>query len=225
MSAAETVLLAHAGSLPKIAQSVIHPRFVEVGSAGRRQGEGRGASEVDPNVFRATLGCFPTGVAIVTSLDGEMPVGMVVGSFASISLDPPLVGFFADLKSVSFREISRSGRFLVNVLGAEHDEVCRRFFRDREGRFQSADWAAAENGLPKFNEAIAWINCSIVQDIEIGDHMLVVGQVEELGRNQDKLSSPALVFHRGEFGASGSDRAAAAGETAGPRGQAGDGAR
>lgn len=145
---------------------------------------------------------FPDGGAVITSLEGKMPVGMVVGSFSSISLDPPLVGFFAGVESVSYGEISRSSRFLVNVLGAEHDEACRQFFRDRDSRFQSPAWGSAENGLPKFSEAIAWINCTIVQETKIGDHVLVVGQVEDLARNEDKVSAPALVFHRGEFGAS-----------------------
>nr|BAH89444.1 FMN-binding type flavin reductase-like protein [uncultured bacterium] len=190
-----------------IARSVIHPRFVDVSRVPARRAvrEGRDAVQVDQGVFRATLGCFPTGVAIVTSLDGDVPVGMVVGSFSSISLDPPLVGFFADLKSSTFRGIQRGGRFVVNVLGAEHEQMCRRFFRDREARFQGSEWITTESGLPKFAGAIAWIDCAVEQEVELGDHMLVVGRVEALGRNPDKDASPALVFHRGAFAVSGAE--------------------
>jgi len=82
--------------------------------------------EIDPAVFRQVLGSYPTGVCAITALgpDGQ-PVGMVVGTFTSVSLDPPLVGFLPDKNSSTWPLIEGAGRFCVNALGADQQATCR----------------------------------------------------------------------------------------------------
>ena len=79
---------------------------------------------IDPAVFRQVLASYPTGVCVITALDeGNRPAGMVVGSFTSVSLNPPLVGFFPDKSSSSWPLIEKAGHFAVNVMGSDQQEV------------------------------------------------------------------------------------------------------
>ena len=73
------------------------------------------------------LGHFTTGVTVITAGAPDGPVGLAVGSFASVSLDPPMVGFFPDRGSSSWPKIEASGHFCVNVLAEAQEDVCRRF--------------------------------------------------------------------------------------------------
>src|SRR3954469_1109241 len=82
----------------------------------------------DQRWFRQVLGQYPTGVCVVTAtLPDGSNAGFVVGSFTSVSLDPPLVAFFPDKGSTSWPKIRSAGSFCVNILGADHEDVCRRF--------------------------------------------------------------------------------------------------
>src|SRR5881628_1456257 len=83
---------------------------------------------IDARRFRDVLGHFPTGVAVVTGLDPDgNPAGMAVGSFSSVSLDPPLVAFMPDRSSTSWPKFRDAGSFCVNILGAGQESVCRTF--------------------------------------------------------------------------------------------------
>ena len=95
---------------------------------------------VTPQQMRRALAHYPTGVAVVTALGpGDAPVSMVVGTFTSVSLDPPLVGFLADRNSASWQGIKAAGHFCVSVLGAGHEHVCRAFATKAPDRFQVRD--------------------------------------------------------------------------------------
>ena len=90
----------------------------------------------DSAQFRAVLGHVPTSVVVVTGLDGEgKAFGITIGSFASVSLDPPLVGFFPGTRSQSWAAIRESGRFCVNVLGSHQEELCWRFAKEGDDKF------------------------------------------------------------------------------------------
>ena len=87
-----------------------------------------GVLQFDSKRFRQVLGHYPTGVTVVTAVDADgQPAGMAVGSFTSVSLDPPLVAFLPDKSSTSFPRIRRASSFCVNVLSAEQENVCRAF--------------------------------------------------------------------------------------------------
>jgi hypothetical protein len=83
-----------------------------------------------------------------------------VGSFTSISLDPPLVGFFPDKRSSSWPRIAATGRFCVNVLGADQLDLCRHFASRADDKFAELAHGHSPSGLPLLDNALAWIDCS-----------------------------------------------------------------
>ena len=143
------------------------------------------------------LGHVPTSVVVVTGLDGNgTPQGITIGSFVSVSLDPPLVGFFPGLNSGSWRAISPTGKFCVNVLANGQDELCWRFARESEDRFAGIEWAPNAGGLPELAGCIANIVCSVHSESEVGDHLFVVGLVESLDHVDN--AGDAMAFYRGK---------------------------
>lgn len=152
----------------------------------------------DPAVFRESLGYYPTGVVVITAVaaDGK-PAGMVVGSFTSVSLDPPLVAYLPTRESRSYQQISSSKYFCVNILAADQQDLCRKFAARGADKFEGVSWAPAENGSPVLDGAIGWIECSVEHEYEGGDHMIVVGRVLDLRVERRTLP---LVFFQGGYG-------------------------
>jgi flavin reductase (DIM6/NTAB) family NADH-FMN oxidoreductase RutF/DNA-binding IclR family transcriptional regulator len=152
----------------------------------------------DPQWFRTVLGRFPTGVVVVTAMSGQGPVGMAVGSFTSVSLDPPMVAFLPDRRSRTAALIREAGTFCVNVLSAEQAELCRRFAASGADKFAGVAWQPAEvSGAPRLAAAVAWIDCDVAAVHDAGDHHIVVGDVRGLG-----LLEPGdpLLFYQGGYG-------------------------
>jgi flavin reductase (DIM6/NTAB) family NADH-FMN oxidoreductase RutF len=157
------------------------------------------AQGIDQARFRKVLGHFPTGVTVVTGFDGDEPSGLTIGSFTSVSLDPPLVGFLPAKDSDSWPGMAPFGEFCVNVLGAEQEELCWRFARIGGGRFAGVGWHAAPSGAPILDGAIAWIDCTMESVFEMGDHWFVLGRVIALDHVEDYEVHP-LLFFRGSLG-------------------------
>jgi flavin reductase (DIM6/NTAB) family NADH-FMN oxidoreductase RutF/aminoglycoside phosphotransferase (APT) family kinase protein len=156
---------------------------------------------LDAGHFRRVLGHFPTGVAVITAIDAAgQPAGMAVGSFTSVSLDPPLVGFLPDRNSTSFPRIRTAASFCVNVLAADQRELCQRFASRGGDKFAGLDWAPAPSGAPHLAGVAAWIDCDLVSVSDAGDHYFVLGQVRELDAHAE---AAPLVFHRGGYGSVG----------------------
>ncbi|GAA1268716.1 flavin reductase family protein [Pseudonocardia aurantiaca] len=153
---------------------------------------------VEPRHFRRVLGHYPTGVTIVTAIDanGE-PAGMAVGSFTSVSLEPPLVAFLPAKSSTSFPRIRTAGSFCVNVLGAHQEELCHAFAARGGDKFAGVAWSPAPSGAPRLHGVAAWIDCDVESITPAGDHYLVVGRVRHLDGTGDALP---LVFYRGGYG-------------------------
>jgi len=154
---------------------------------------------VDPTHFRQVLGQYPTGVVVVTALDAAgAAIGMTVGSFTSVSLDPPLVAFLPDQGSSSWRALRESGdRFCVNVLDAGQEDVCRAVAVRKQDKFADIAWHPAPSGLPIIDGAVAWMDCVTEQVHEAGDHHIVVGRVGDLELGE---GSQPLLFFRGGYG-------------------------
>jgi 3-hydroxy-9,10-secoandrosta-1,3,5(10)-triene-9,17-dione monooxygenase reductase component len=147
--------------------------------------------------FRTVLGRLPTGVVVVAGGDPERPSALVVGSFMSVSLVPPLVAVCVAKTSTSWPAIEAGGQFCANVLGEEQEELARRFARSGGDKFAGVDWSPAPaTGAPLLNGVAAWIDCRIYERYEAGDHWLVLGEVLELSGLRD---GGALVFHSGSF--------------------------
>ncbi|CAN5366187.1 flavin reductase family protein [soil metagenome] len=153
---------------------------------------------IDGATFRRVLGHYPTGVCVVTAIEPDgTKAALVVGSFTSVSLDPPLVAFFPDRNSSSWPRIERAGKFCVNVLGSHQRDLCRRFSARSDDKFAGLNYGLSTNGSPVLEDVIAWIDCTLEAVHEAGDHYIVVGRVHEL--DIVRADQP-LVFFRGEYG-------------------------
>ena len=147
--------------------------------------------------FRTVLARLPTGVVVVTGGDPEQPSGLVVGSFMSVSLEPPLVAVSPAKISTSWPAIEAGGQFCANVLGEGQEKIAKRFAQTGGNKFRGIDWSPAPaTGSPLLDGVAAWIDCRIYRRYEAGDHWLVLGEVLELSGLRD---SGALVFHSGIF--------------------------
>ncbi|MFC9728943.1 flavin reductase family protein [Streptomyces roseolus] len=154
---------------------------------------------VDPAEFRRVLGHFASGVTVVTTLDATGPTGFACQSFASLSLDPPLVAFMVARTSTTWPRIAAAGTFCVNVLGADQGPLCRAFAAGGTDKFAGVPWTPAPvTGTPRLPSAPAWIDCTITTVHTGGDHLIVVGRAEALGANEEHPDP--LLFHRGRFG-------------------------
>jgi flavin reductase (DIM6/NTAB) family NADH-FMN oxidoreductase RutF len=153
---------------------------------------------IDGTTFRRVLGNYPTGVCAITAVtDDGTHVAMVVGTFTSVSLDPPLVGFFPDKKSSTWPHIERGRRFCVNVLGAAHQSLCRQLATSGPDKFTDVEFRLSGNGSPILESAIAWIDCSLEQVVEAGDHYLVLGRVMEMEVVREEAP---MLFFKGRYG-------------------------
>lgn len=147
--------------------------------------------------FRSVLGHVPTSVVVVTGVNSSgVPFGITIGSFASVSLEPALVGFFPGINSKSWAAIRESGHFCVNVLGASQEELCWRFAKEGDDKFAGIEWTPTAGGSPLLPGCIAWIDCSLETEDPAGDHSFVVGRVDALGHAEDVQD--AMVFFRGK---------------------------
>jgi flavin reductase (DIM6/NTAB) family NADH-FMN oxidoreductase RutF len=153
---------------------------------------------IDPALFRETLGHYPTGVAVVTAIaeDGN-PVGMVVGTFSSVSMDPPLIAFYPMSNSRSFAQVRTAKAFCVNVLASDQEPLCRQFATAGESKFAGVGWKPAPLGSPILDGAVSWIECSFEDIREAGDHFIVLGLVRDLAVERSTLP---LLFFQGGYG-------------------------
>src|SRR5260370_33058001 len=101
----------------------------------------------DETKFRNVLSHYPTGVTLVTAMHQDDPVGLIIGSFTSASLNPPLVGFLVGKRPSTWPRIAASGSFCVNILGHHQAEVCRLFARSRPDRFAAIACPAVRNSM------------------------------------------------------------------------------
>jgi flavin reductase (DIM6/NTAB) family NADH-FMN oxidoreductase RutF len=155
------------------------------------------STDFDSKQFRAVLGHVPTSVVVVTGLNAKGdPFGITIGSFASVSLEPPLVGFFPGVNSQSWAAIRESGHFCVNVLGAAQEDLCWRFAKEGDDKFAGVEWNASDSGSPMLPGCIAYIDCDVEEETVAGDHYFVQGRVSSL-THADEVSN-AMAFFRGK---------------------------
>ena len=156
--------------------------------------------KIDPMHFRQVMGQYPTGVTVITAMgaDGE-PLGMVVGTFSSVSLDPPLVCFMPSHGAGAWKAIQEAGQsFCVNILSESQDDVCRAIASRWTNRFEGIPYSLSSGGQPVIHGAVAYIDCAVHRVVDAGDHDIVLGRVEAL--NVLNTAYP-LLFFRGGYGA------------------------
>ncbi len=149
----------------------------------------------DANSFRGALGSFVTGVTLVTTDSPEGPVGIVANSFASVSLDPPLVLWSPAKSSKRFEHFVGSRRFAIHVLSADQRDVCAAFAKSKTA-FDSCSWEKSHCGMPLINGALATFECTLQATHDAGDHVVVVGEVTRCSHTD----GTPLVFHGGKYG-------------------------
>ena len=124
---------------------------------------------IDPKHFRQVMGQVPTTVTVVTAMVDDKPIAMVIGSFVSVSLDPPLAGFFCTNGSYSWEQLKSADVLGVNVLGEHQIDVSNACMRDLHERFDGLDWAVVD-GAPRIDDCTAWMTLADPQIIPAGDH-------------------------------------------------------
>lgn len=146
--------------------------------------------------FRDALGRFATGVTVVTIAGPEGPMGFTANSFASLSLDPPLVLWSPARSAARFPHYAAAAHYAIHVLGAEHTPLVSRFLRGGEG-FSGLNHALNAEGVPLISDALARFECRQHATHDGGDHLIIVGEVL---RFTARPGAP-LVFSQGGYGA------------------------
>jgi flavin reductase (DIM6/NTAB) family NADH-FMN oxidoreductase RutF len=154
-------------------------------------------SAFDEARFRQVLGHFPTGVTVITATNDGQRVGLAIGSFFSVSLDPPLVGFCAGHSSSSWPAIREAARFCVNVLAHDQEDECRVFASKAPDKFDGLGYKPAPySGAPLLDGVLAWMDCEIEAIHDAGDHDVVIGRVHDLRVAREV---GPLIFFRGGY--------------------------
>lgn len=151
---------------------------------------------IDERSFRKALGCFPTGVTVMTTVDGAgRPVGVTVSAFSSLSLNPPLVLFCLDHHTGGL-DAFRSGHFAVNVLREDQREMSIRFASRRDDKFEGQPTRTGATGCPLLPDSLAVLECAVERVVEGGDHVIFIGKVEHL---EYQAGGQPLVYFRGAY--------------------------
>jgi flavin reductase (DIM6/NTAB) family NADH-FMN oxidoreductase RutF len=152
---------------------------------------------VEPERFRAVMGHFATGVAVVTVDAPGGPQGMTANAVASLSLDPVLVLVCFDNGARTLPEVRRAGHFGVNVLAAGQEHLARRFASKADAKFAEVSHSV-HDGIPVLDGALAWVGCELERLVPGGDHTIGIGAVHSA-----ELGAPGtapLIWFRGAYG-------------------------
>lgn len=150
----------------------------------------------DGRAFRQTLGCFATGVTIVTTLSAEgRYVGLTVNSFSSVSVDPPLVLWSISDRSPNLKAFQECRYFSINVLADDQTDLCKVFSTPVVDKFSGTSVSIGVDGIPLIDGAVAQFECERVTGYPAGDHEIVLGRVVRI-RRSDRVP---LLFCKGEL--------------------------
>jgi len=153
-------------------------------------------ADLNPHTLRAAFGAFPSGVVAVAAQVRGRLTGIAASSFTSVSIDPPLVSFSIATSSNTWPLLREAAHLGVSVLADHHDAVCRQLAGPTDQRFASLPFRSTEDGAVLLDEAVATFDCSIHQEIEAGDHLVVLLALHRVSDGGDRTP---LVFHRSGF--------------------------
>ena len=155
------------------------------------------SSQIDPRDFRNALGAYGTGVTIITATaaDGK-PYGITCNSFASVSLNPPLVLRSLGVYSSSLTVFQNASHFTVHVLGTSQQALANKFARSSEDKFAGVEWTPGLGNAPVLAESVANFQCRSVNRYYGGDHVIFLGAVEAYAYS----AKEPLLFARGAYG-------------------------
>jgi flavin reductase (DIM6/NTAB) family NADH-FMN oxidoreductase RutF len=158
---------------------------------------------MDTQEYRALMGRFATGVTVVTTMDERgHPAGLTANSLSSVSLEPCLLSIAVERWSESLPALLAHGRFAVNILHVEQEDLARVFASParREERWAGVDWHPSPLGCPILEGSLAWFDCSVWKTVEAGDHALILGEISGGAGTEDE----PLVYYRGGYRVVGS---------------------
>lgn len=163
----------------------------------------RSGVAVDEAQIRWVLGHFCSGVTVITAVLGGKPVGFTCQSFASLSLDPPMVTFAPSRTSTTWPKIRQAGVFCINVLSDAHSGLSNTFARSGTDKFAGVRWWSSREGTPVLDGVVAYVDCRVWAEYDGGDHTIVAASVLDFAA--DSTRRP-LVFYRGQYGLQGPER-------------------
>lgn len=146
-------------------------------------------------LLRHAFGRFATGVTIVTAASKDGPVGITANSFASVSLDPPLVLWSPDKNSRRFQYFENAEHYAIHILTSEQENLCTAFAKDAHALCQ-IDHKLSPEGVPLIDNCLARFECKRVNGYDGGDHLIVLGRVE----HAEMRNGDALTFFAGQLG-------------------------
>jgi flavin reductase (DIM6/NTAB) family NADH-FMN oxidoreductase RutF len=156
--------------------------------------------DFDSRAFRHALGCFPTGIAVMTATASEVShIGITVNSFTSVSLEPPLVLWCIDRRSGRYPVFAQASGFTVSILASGHKAVSSRLATAGEHTLETSELVPTQLGPPALKDALAIFECARESVQDCGDHAILIGRVLRFARN-DGVGAP-LIYFRGKYGA------------------------
>lgn len=152
---------------------------------------------VDRDTFVEIMASYPAGVAVVTTLDFDgTPRGLTTTAVSSVSAEPPLLLVCVDLTSRTLPALRAGGRFVVNFLREGRSDLARLFASKADDKFELVEWRRSASGMPVLAaDALAWAECTTVHELEPGDHVILLGQVEE-GTGAADEDAPLMYYRR-----------------------------
>ncbi|MDZ7887379.1 MAG: flavin reductase family protein [Mycobacterium sp.] len=147
--------------------------------------------------IKSAFGHFTTGVTIVTGLADGRPEGFTCQSFVALSMEPTYVAFCPAHSSTTWPRIRRAGAVSINILASDQTALGRTFADRRQDRFAGVDWRPGGNGAPSLGGVLARVEADVVDEIEVGDHIIVVAQPTGFWLSADRQP---LLYYRGVFG-------------------------
>ena len=152
---------------------------------------------LERRAFLDIMGTIPSVVTVVTTLDADgHPHGLTVSAVCSVSAEPPMLLVCIDRRSRTLGSLRGNGRFAVNFLRGDRAELGQRFAASVVDRFEGVEWRAASSGVPVLHaDSLSFAACRTVEEIQAGDHVILLGLVEE-GSPPPPSSRPLMYFRR-----------------------------
>lgn len=163
--------------------------------------------QFDPRELRKAFGSFMTGVTVVTTINeqGE-PVGFTANSFSSVSMNPPLISVCPAKSLSSYDSFKNATYFAINILAEGQEDVSNIFASSVEDRFSKVNWTKDDKGVPILTDALTSFSCEQYQNINAGDHIILIGKVIDFNNKQGH----GLGYTAGSYFSLGLEREAAA---------------
>lgn len=149
----------------------------------------------DQRAFRDALGQFTTGVTVITADSADGPVGIAANSFASVSLEPPLVLWSIAKTSKRYGYFTQAKHFVIHVLREDQDAIANGFAKDKHA-YDGLDWHKNTAGVPVIEPALAHFECHLHALHDAGDHTIIIGHVDHASHGEGQ----GLCFGAGKYG-------------------------